>query len=249
MSVIWKNKYAYISTPEPIFTFIIAAGGSGTRMGGVYKPLSDICGKPMLAYSLEAFEKSGFVRQIVITAPEDRIKEVESAAKEYSGKVKCVVPGGSTRAESVKAGFRAAFDRKEDITPFVAVHDAARPLVSQEIINNVCFGTVRYGAAVAALKVRDALKHTLTNGFIDDDIDRENVWQMQTPQAFDTDIYHTALATLSDDVFRAAPDDAALVTAAGFKVLCVDGSVTNFKVTYPEDLEMARAIISARKSD
>ena len=83
MSVIWKNKYAALSEPKALFTVLIAAAGSGQRMGGVYKPLALLCGKPMLFYSLEAFEKSGFVKQIIISAPAEHHEEIGTMAKKY----------------------------------------------------------------------------------------------------------------------------------------------------------------------
>ncbi len=248
MSVIWKNKYASLSEPEEIFTVLIAAAGSGQRMGGVYKPLSVLCGKPMIAYSLEAFEKSGFVKKIVVSAPEEHKEEIQALAGKYGiTKLYRIVPGGATRAESVICAFRAAFPDKTAVTPFLAIHDAARPLITEKQIEDVFFSCVRYGAAVAATKVRDAVKYAGKDCMITEEIDRNGLWQIQTPQAFDTDIFHTALATVPKDAAAAAVDDGALVMQAGFRVMCTETGFANFKVTYPEDLAMAEAILAARK--
>lgn len=119
MSVIWKNKYASLSEPQPLFTVLIAAAGSGRRMGGVYKPLAALCGKPMLVYALEAFEKSGFVKQMVVSAPAEHHEEIKALAKAYGiAKLRHIVSGGETRAESVICAFRAAFPDKSRSRPF-----------------------------------------------------------------------------------------------------------------------------------
>ncbi|MGN1121478.1 MAG: 2-C-methyl-D-erythritol 4-phosphate cytidylyltransferase [Eubacteriales bacterium] len=248
MSVIWKNKYASLSEPKALFTVLIAAAGSGQRLGGVYKPLLPLDGMPMIAYSFRAFEQNGFVRQIVVSAPPERAEEIRAVAAD-SGctKLKDVVPGGETRAQSVIAAFRAAFSRKEDVTPFLAVHDAARPLIEENMLNDVFFACVRHGAAVAATKVRDALKRTGHDNTVAEEVNREGLWQIQTPQAFDTDIFHTALATTSPEEAARAVDDAALVLGSGFRVVCVETGFANFKVTYPEDVPMAQALLRARK--
>jgi 2-C-methyl-D-erythritol 4-phosphate cytidylyltransferase len=247
MSVIWNNKYALLSKPEPLFTVLVAAAGSGKRMGNVYKPLYKIEEKEMIAYSLEVFQKSGFVKQIVVSAPNDKKEEIYDVAKRCGcTKLKCVSDGGETRAESVLGAFRAAFDKKEDITPFVAIHDAARPLVTENIINDVFFACIKYGASVAATKVRDAIKKTGKDNVVSGELDRNGLWQMQTPQAFDTDIYHTALVRAKQSGSFDAVDDASLVIAAGFKVVCVESGFANIKVTYKEDVEIAGAIIRNR---
>ena len=247
MSVIWKNKYAALSEPKELFTVLIAAAGSGQRMGGMYKPLALLCGKPMLFYSLEAFEKSGFVKQIVISAPAERHEEIKDMAKKYGvTKLRHVVSGGATRAESVICAFRAAFPDKSAVTPFLAVHDAARPLITEKQINDVFFDCVRYGAAVAATKVRDAVKYAGKDCMITEEVDRSGLWQIQTPQAFDTDIFHTALATVPKEQAALAVDDGALVMQAGFCVKCTETGFANFKVTYPEDIPMAEALLAAR---
>ncbi len=248
MSVIWKNKYGTLAEPKEIFTVLIAAAGSGQRMGGVYKPMTELAGEPMIAYSLRAFQNNGFVKQIVVSAPEDRAEEIYAVAKECGcTKLKCVTPGGATRAESVIKAFRAAFDKKEDITPFLAVHDAARPMITQQQLNDVFFACTKYGAAVCATKLRDAIKRAGHDNVMTENLDRNGVWQMQTPQAFDTDMYHTALATLGTEGASSAVDDAEIITKVGFKAVCVECGFSNFKVTYPEDVKLAELILADRK--
>ncbi|MBQ8758892.1 MAG: 2-C-methyl-D-erythritol 4-phosphate cytidylyltransferase [Clostridia bacterium] len=248
MAGLWNNKYSGMVEPKEIFTVLIAAAGSGQRMGGVYKPLSKVAGEPMLAYSLRAFQNCGFVKQIVVSAPEDRMKEIMQLGRLYEiTKLYAVVQGGETRADSVVNAFKAAFNKKENITPFLAIHDAARPMITPEMLNKLFFECVRHGSAVCATRLRDAIKKAGNDQFATDILDREGIWQMQTPQAFDTDIYHTALATLGKDNISNAHDDAAIVMKAGFKCFLVETGFSNFKVTYPEDLELAELILRSRK--
>lgn len=247
MSVIWKNKYASLSEPQPLFTVLIAAAGSGRRMGGVYKPLAALCGKPMLVYALEAFEKSGFVKQMVVSAPAEHHEEIKALAKAYGiAKLRHIVSGRETRAESVICAFRAAFPDKSAVTPFLAVHDAARPLITEKQINDVFFAVCALARRWRPPRLRDAVKYTGNDCVITEEIDRSGLWQIQTPQAFDTDIFHTALATVPKEQAALAVDDGALVMQAGFQVMCVETGFANFKVTYPEDLAMAEAILAAR---
>lgn len=248
MSVIWKNKYSTLKVPEKIFTVLIAAAGSGQRLGGVYKPLSILAGEPMIAYSLRAFQNNDFVKQIVVSAPQERAQEIYEVAKECGcTKLKCVTEGGATRAQSVRKAFSVAFDKKEDITPFVAIHDAVRPLIQEKQINDVFFDCVKYGAAVCSTKLRDAIKKAGHDNFATGCLDRNGIWQMQTPQAFDTDMYHTALATLSEEEIQCAVDDAEIVMKRGFRVMCTEAGFSNFKVTYPEDMLLAEILLKARK--
>lgn len=247
MFELWKNKYATLSEPKELFTVLIAAAGSGQRMGGVYKPLTPLNGRPMIAYSLEAFQTCGFVKRIVVSAPDEHAPDIRKVAEEVGcTKLVCIVPGGKTRAESVKCAFRAAFPDKNAVTPFLAVHDAARPLITDNQLCDVFFACVRHGAAVAATKVRDAVKYAGLDGFVTDEIERDGLWQIQTPQAFDTDIFHTALATVPPEEAALLVDDGALVMRAGFRVMCVETGFANFKVTYPEDVCMAEAVLRAR---
>ena len=229
---------------------IVVAGGKGQRMGGVYKPMTLIAGEPMIAYSLRAFQQNGFVKQIVVSAPKERLSEIASLGKSIGcTKLRAVCAGGETRADSVINAFKAAFNKKENITPFIAIHDAARPMISQSTLNNVFKACTAHGSAVCATMLRDAIKKAGNDRFATEILDRSGIWQMQTPQAFDTDIYHTALATLGKDNISSAHDDAAIVMAAGFKCFLVETGFDNFKVTYPEDLALAELILKSRKEE
>ena len=228
-------------------TVIIPAAGSGARMGGVYKPLEALCGKPMLCYSLEVFENSDYVKRVVIAAREDKVQTVKKLCSDYGyNKVKSVISGGKNRQDSVKLAFKEAFKVKEDITKLVAIHDAARPLIKQKDAENAFEKALKYGSAVCAAKVRDTVKRADLSQKVTESIERDGLWLVQTPQVFDTDIYHTSLG-IAEKNGTLATDDGSLVQEAGFVVLFSQSDSSNIKVTYPEDIALAEAVIRYRK--
>ncbi len=248
MGLIWKNKYANMREPLPIMSVIIAAGGSGSRMGGIYKPMLSLCEKKAIVYSLEAFENSPYVKKIIISAKKENIDELKNVAEKAGiTKLAGICEGGETRQDSVRKAFLTLFSKKEDITPFIAIHDAARPLIDTETINNAVKSAVKYGSAVCAVEVRDTVKRTEAAGFVTDSVDRNHLWQIQTPQIFDTDIYHTALSYATQKGINET-DDSGLVSASGFKVYLHKSKAENIKITYPEDAYLAELILRDRKS-
>lgn len=248
MSIIWKNKYANIKSPLPIVSVIIAAAGSGSRMGGIYKPMLPICDKKAILYSLEVFQKSPYVSKIAVSAKKESFDEIYDLAKS-SGitKLACLCEGGDTRQQSVTNAFKTIFAKKEDITPFIAIHDAARPLITQNQIENAFLCAFKYGSAVCASRVRDTIKRTNDQAFITQSVDRNNLWQIQTPQIFDTDIFHTALSFALKNKFEAT-DESSLLENAGFNVKLFECSSQNIKITYPEDVMLAQAILENKKN-
>lgn len=230
-------------------TVIIAAAGSGQRMGGVYKPLELLLGKPVICYSLDVFQSIERVKNIVICARQDKIQDIENLCRSYSyTKVLAVVSGGNTRQDSVKNAFKAAFSSSDRITKFVCIHDAARPLITKQDVENVFDFACRKGCAVCASKVRDTVKKTDKNDISKESVDRNRLWLVQTPQVFDTDIYHTSLcyAEKSTGEFT---DDSSIVNAAGFKTIMCPTPSYNIKITYPEDMCLAQAILQKRQGE
>lgn len=229
-------------------TVIIAAGGSGARMGGVYKPLEKLNGKEVISYSLELFEKCPMVKKIVIAARPDKIDDLKRLC-EHSGfsKVSDIISGGVERQDSVEQAFLAAFKVPEDLTRLVAIHDAARPLLTYDSMLEVFETALKYGGAALASRVRDTVKKTDLANVVCDQVDRTDLWLIQTPQVFDSDIYHTALGNAKKNGLKVT-DDCALVTAAGFKVVLCENDPMNIKLTYLEDILLASAIISLREN-
>lgn len=224
---------------------IIPAAGSGSRMGGVYKPLEKICGKEILYYSLDTFEKSSEVSFVVISAREDKTGEIGDLCKKYNfNKVKRIVVGGKERQESVENAFKCGLFDDENVS-HVAVHDAARPLFDTEMAKEVFAKALEKGNAVCASKVRDTVKRTDEAGCVTDGVDRDNLWLIQTPQVFEKKLYERALDNAKKKDFLAT-DDSSLVSLLGEKVHLCETPSYNIKITYPDDVKMAGAIIKSR---
>ncbi|MBE6681389.1 MAG: 2-C-methyl-D-erythritol 4-phosphate cytidylyltransferase [Ruminococcaceae bacterium] len=224
---------------------IIPAAGSGSRMGGVYKPLEKLCGKPMLFYSLDTFQNCSEVEFVVISAREDKVIELTHLCQEYGySKVKKIVVGGSNRQQSVKNAFECGLFDNENIT-HVAIHDAARPLFSSEMAKNVFAMAVEKTNAVCASRVRDTVKRTNDENVVSGGIDRDNLWLIQTPQVFEKNMYKNALDKAEKEGF-VATDDSSLVAQNGVNVNLCETPSQNIKITYPEDVLLAEAIIEKR---
>lgn len=230
--------------PKPL-TVLLAAAGGGSRMGGVYKPLLKLNGRQAVLYSLDAFMQCDFVERVVISARREELYMLrEICARENYPKEILVTPGGTTRNESITLAFRAAFENRPK-TKFTATHDAARPLITVEEITHAYELACRYGNAACAAKAKDTCILAEENGLIDTHIDRSRLWHIQTPQIFDTDMLEVALATAIKESIDAT-DETFLVRRAGFLVKLSETSHNNLKLTYPEDVAVAEAILSER---
>lgn len=219
---------------------IIPAGGSGQRFGHVLpKQFVNLAGWPVLAHTLAKFDQTLLVDRIVVVVPPGQEKTVRQSIVDPFGfaKVQGVVTGGSTRQESVYNGFLAL---DEDVE-LVVVHDGVRPLVRVSTIENVIETARRFGAAIAAIPVRDTLKH-VQDDIIQGTLNRHQVWQAQTPQAFNRLWLAEALAAARRDGF-VATDEASLLERLGRPVHVVPGDADNIKITMPEDLVLAETLL------
>ncbi len=209
---------------------IIAAAGSSTRMGSdVSKQLIKISGKTVLEYSIEAFSAVDEVNEIIISTKLEEKELVESLTKKYK-KVKKVTVGGKIRQESVKnaIGFLSP---ESDI---VAIHDAARPLISKEDIKGIIEATVEHGAVCPVSRVADTVKE-VEDGIIKRTLDRDRLFLASTPQTFKTDLYRMSLSKIEDgQIFT---DDCAIAENAGFKVFTYIMKNDNLKITTTKDLD------------
>ncbi len=217
---------------------IIAAGGSGTRLGETTpKQFLDLNGKPIIAWSLEAFSKASEISELIIVAPLDYLETVKGYAKRYcNAKPFKVVNGGSTRHESVKNGLRASSDDSQ----WVAVHDAARPFITTDEIDSICLLARELGAAIMAKKVIDTIKE-VEEGIIIRTIDRSRLVCALTPQVCKKGDLYSAYERAEKDGF-VATDESSLLEYIGISVAIQIGSSLNFKITTKEDLIIARAI-------
>jgi 2-C-methyl-D-erythritol 4-phosphate cytidylyltransferase len=228
-------------------TAIILAGGSGTRMGcDNTKQFIDLAGVPVIARAIEAFQRCDMISEIVIVAKKEEIPLYQDLIEKYGfDKVERVVEGGNTRQSSALKGFEAASDK----TKFIAIHDGARPLVTVDIIERTLSNAYLSHACIAAVACKDTPK---TINPISKKIEprekqteREKLVLAQTPQAFYADLYRCAAYYAREKGFEAT-DDASLAEFSGFEVKCVEGSYENIKITTPEDLIFAEAILSSR---
>jgi 2-C-methyl-D-erythritol 4-phosphate cytidylyltransferase len=212
---------------------ILAAAGTGSRLGrGQAKALVELGGKPLLVHALESLRAAGFARTVV-AAPAESLGQIEPLLADRES----VVSGGATRAESVRRAFEALDAQAGDI---VCIHDAARPFVSVSEIADVMNAAERDGAAIAATPIVDTLKR-VDGGKIAETVDRRGLWAAATPQAFRVELLRRALAPGSE-----ATDEAALCERLGIPVAIAAVSRLAFKVTTPEDLELAEAILLRR---
>ena len=211
---------------------IVVAAGAGNRLGHPEpKALVPLLGRPLLSWTLEALSEVPFAGT-VIAAPPNRLDEVRRIAVE--GKV---VPGGETRGQSVRLAFEAGGIAGENV---IVVHDAARPFVSAREVEAVIRAAEEVGAAIAAIPVPDTVK-SVERGRITGTLDRSKLWLAGTPQAFRGHILARAL-----EAGREATDEAALCEEIGLPVAAVPVSRLGFKITTPEDLEIAEAILAGR---
>lgn len=209
---------------------IVVAAGTGVRLGRQEpKALVPLAGRPMLSWTLDALASLRF-ESIVVTAPPDRIADFEALVRGRGH----VVAGGQTRASSVRKAFERAGALPRDV---VCIHDAARPLVTAREVQEVIAAAERDGAAIAATPIVDTVKRVEADRIVAT-VDRNGLWAAGTPQAFRADLLRHALAS-----GREATDEAALCEELGIAVSVVPVSRLGFKITSPEDLELAEAIL------
>lgn len=225
-------------TDLPAVCAVIVAAGSSRRMGGENKLLLEIDGVPVLARTLSAFQKCAAIRDIVLVCREQDIMPYTELAKAFSIDKLCTVTrGGETRTESVLAGITAAPEN----AVLVAVHDGARPLVSEAVITEAVTTAAEYGAAAPVVPVKDSIKR-IENGKIAADVPRDTLAAVQTPQVFRRELLLDALQSAAASG-RSFTDDCAAVEALGQTVSAAEGSYENIKVTTPEDILVAEAFM------
>ena len=218
---------------------IIVAAGSSTRVG-FDKVFAQIARRPVLQWSLEAFEQAACVEDIVIVCHSDKM----DAARALAGstrKVRAIVAGGARRQDSVQAGF----DHVNASAGFVAVHDAARPLITPVEIERVFSAARDHGAAVLASPVTDTLKLGDEAQLISGSVDRAHVFAMQTPQIFRRELLVDAFCAVAKKSLDIT-DEVSAVQLLGAKVAIVPARERNLKITFADDLRLAELIIESR---
>lgn len=225
----------------PAASAVIVAAGSGTRFGGD-KLMAELGGLPVLLRSLLAFERSALVSEIVLVARPDAVQDVAELCRRHAvAKLSKVVPGGETRTRSCFAGVMSVSDKAE----IIAIHDGARPLVTEEIIDAAVWAAYRHGAAVPAIPVRDTIKQASDN-VVTSTPDRESLFAVQTPQCFRRDVIRGALMEAVKQNW-AVTDDCMAVERIGGQIWLTEGSEENRKITTPLDLAVAELILQRRQ--
>lgn len=223
-------------------TAIVLAAGQGKRMQSkVQKQYLLLKGKPVLYYTLRAFEESPLISRIVLVTGKEEIEYCRREFVEKYGisKISAITAGGRERYHSVYEGLKAAGD-----ADYVLIHDGARPLIDEALLERVCAAAEKYEACAAAMPVKDTIKIADTEGFAAQTPDRRLVWQVQTPQAFAYPLICSAYEKLMGEEPDSITDDAmVLETMTDHKVKLVEGSYRNLKITTPEDMEIAEVFL------
>ena len=220
---------------------VIVSAGKGHRfMEGKKKQFHFLAGKPILAHTLDKFETCPLIRSILlVVGQEDMDFCMKEVIEKYQfKKISQIVPGGKRRQESVKNGI----DALPKDTDIVTIHDGVRPFVSKAMIEDSIHSALRYGAVVLAMPVKDTIKISNPDGTVLKTLDRESLWQVQTPQTFQVNIIKEAYYRATEDGVIGT-DDASLVERTGVKVHILPGSYTNIKITTPEDLLLANLFV------
>lgn len=220
---------------------VIAASGMGKRMNAdINKQYILLKGKPILAYTIEQFEKNEYIDEIIIVAREEEKQYcLEEVVKKYNfSKVINIVSGGDERQDSVYEGLKAV----NKSCSIVLIHDGVRPFIRDVDILNSIDAAIKYGSSVIGTRVKDTIKIVDRNNHIVDTPDRRILWAVQTPQTFSYELILKAYKHAKDEGFIGT-DDSMLVERLGHKVKIIEGSYANIKITTPEDLKLAELLL------
>lgn len=225
----------------PCCAAVVLAAGSSERMG-FNKILAPLQGIPVVIRSVMAFERSSLISEIVIVTRKDCLETIADLCSTYGlKKVTKVVCGGATRAESGLIGVSAVSEKAS----LIAVHDGARPLVTEEVIARTIYAAAKYKAAIPAVPVNDTIKKVQPNGFIATTMNRSELFAVQTPQIFDADIIKGALTAAVSRGIQIT-DDCSAVELMGLKAFVTEGDRENLKLTTASDMILADTILKSR---
>ena len=223
------------------YTAIVLSAGKGSRMGSsVHKQYLLLCGRPVIYYTLKAFEESLVDEIVLVTGEgEEEYCRKEIVEKYKLHKVTKIVKGGKERYHSVFQGLSAC-----EHTDYVLIHDGARPFIGQEVIRHIMDEVQKNHACIAAVPVKDTIKKVDENGKVEDTPPRKSLYTVQTPQAFSYSLIYDSYQKMIADGREDVTDDAMVVEQeTGTKILLVEGSYQNIKITTPEDLAIAEAFL------
>ncbi|WP_027410212.1 2-C-methyl-D-erythritol 4-phosphate cytidylyltransferase [Anoxybacteroides tepidamans] len=223
-----------------LYQVVIPAAGQGKRMkAGVNKLLIELCHQPVIIHTLKVFEQDDWCEGIIMAVNEAERERFYALLEEFRiRKVKAIVTGGAERQHSVYNGLKAV---KSDL---VLVHDGARPFITLEKIHELVKEAGEHGSAIPAVPMKDTVKKVF-QGFVDETVERSSLWAVQTPQAFRVSLILEAHEQARAEGYIGT-DDASLIERMGKKVKIIEGDYRNIKLTTPDDLLFAEAILSVK---
>ena len=222
----------------PFCSAVIAAAGSSQRMEGEDKLFIEICGTPVLAHTLVAFQNNDLINEIIVVASVSSFERISELCRHYNiVKATKIMAGGATRLDSVINGVLAVSKKAQ----LIAIHDAARPCVENDLIERTVSAAARYRAVAPAIPVSSTLKK-VKDGIVIETVSREGLYEVQTPQVFSAEIIKLAL-TKSRNKSIEITDDCMAVELLGIQVYITEGSRSNIKLTTSDDITIAEAIL------
>lgn len=230
---------------KPICTAVIVAAGKGKRMGTeISKQFLPLCGKEILAHTVEKFEKAEKIRDIILVTGEDSLQDVQDMTQEYGWeKIRSIVAGGKERQDSVWNGLQEVSADAE----IVLIHDGVRPFVTEDILDVSMETALEMGGCVAGVPAKDTIKVCNSENIAVDTPDRSTLWQIQTPQTFRRELIMKAYEQAKEDGF-VGTDDASLAEYSGYPVKVIMGSYRNIKITTKEDLLIGEAFLKEERA-
>ena len=233
-----KLQYKIREKSKRAVPAIIVAAGSSTRMRGINKQFMPILGVPVIVRTLMAFETCSDVSKIIVVTSCNTLQDVQTLCDKYAiSKVVAIVEGGANRHESVVSGMSQLDERDEK----VLIHDGARPFIKGGTISEVVSALNVFDAAICVNKINDTVKQISEDGIVLSTVDRSKLYAVQTPQGIDVKKYKSACEFVSD--IESFTDDASIMEAAGYIVKAVVSSGKNIKITTPDDIAIAEALV------
>ena len=231
-----------LARPYTYTAAILVAAGGSTRMGAP-KLFLPLCGMPVVAHTLRAFELAASIDQIVLVTREQDRETMRALCEKYAiAKCTAVVAGGDTRQQSVACGVKAVSEH----AALLAIHDGARPLIRPAVIDRVVEAAALCGAATAAVPVKDTIKVADETGCILSTPERSRLWNVQTPQVFERGLYLRALHE-AEAAGLDFTDDCQLAERIGVRVRLCEADYGNIKITTPEDMAFAQGLLQTQE--
>lgn len=233
-----KLQYDVCQKKDTAIPAIIVAAGSSTRMKGINKQFMPVLGVPVIARTLMAFERCDDISKIILVTSQDSVLDMQLICEKYMiSKVTDIVEGGDNRHQSVMKGL----ERLDENDLKVLIHDGARPFVDTATIGAVAQALESFDASLCVSKINDTVKKVSEDGVVLSTVDRSMLYAAQTPQGVDVGKYKSACNTLLN--VEELTDDASVMEAAGYSVKAVIGSSKNIKITTPDDIAIAEALV------